>query len=205
MLTGWVPPVSKSSLRPYLSWLDLAVQHARALDADRSASATDLPNNASAEQQKSHSMLRRLWWCCILKDRLGALVTRRKLCIPPWDFPSGVSPLLVADLRDEIFRSSVYTARAKRLLERYLVLAVEFCVVLADIVALVFPFADAGKKPGTVDTARIEACRLALQEWRTRAATHFPESDTTTSALGEGKRHTASVIIHIKLLYIYYQ
>ncbi|KAK7706419.1 hypothetical protein SLS63_013982 [Diaporthe eres] len=207
LLTCWVPG-SKSAfqLKPNSTWLSLAIQHARSINADRCTTSTPTTSTAgttvSSQPQKLQNMLRRLWWSCIIRDRLGSLCTRRSINITRDRFGfDAVTPLGFADLEDEVHRSSVYNAATKRSLARLLTHYIQFCIVLTDVLTLVFPFENAQQSritPRPEDEAKIEECKLLLERWHERTSIYFPVFGGTMGnhSLNEDKAPHKSVILN---------
>lgn len=217
LLTCWVPG-SKAAfqLKPNSTWLSLAIQHARSINADRCTTSTPTASTTagttmSSQPQKLQNMLRRLWWSCIIRDRLGSLCTRRSINITRdrFDFDA-VTPLGFADLEDEVHRSSVYNAATKRSLARLLTHYIQFCIVLTDVLTLVFPFENAQQSritPKPEDEAKIEECKLLLERWHERTSIYFPVFGGAMGnhSLNEDKAPHKSVVLNTNNLYIYYQ
>lgn len=109
------------------------------------------------------------------------------------------------DLDDEIHRSVVYTPDAKRELIRILSQTLDLCVILTDILLLVFPL------DGAIDQRHELQMLLPREEEQIRnskkALVHWY---TSAVAAGEGgteinwNRHE-SVILYTHWMYTYYQ
>ncbi|CAK7225853.1 hypothetical protein SEUCBS140593_006044 [Sporothrix eucalyptigena] len=86
------------------------------------------------------NVLKRLWWSCLIRDRLLSLGVRRTLQIPRAQFDVDRHPLLnTADLADEIAYSRVYNLETKKYLVAVVVHIAELCVVLTDVLAMAYP------------------------------------------------------------------
>jgi hypothetical protein len=128
-----------------------------------------------------------------------------------FDFDTN-SPLGFADLSEEFEKSRVYNPGTKRCLAEILSQLVELCIVLTDILALVFPLDEMSghgreMKPG--ESALLRDCKVALRRWYKAATLRFPmfggEPIPRTSS-GSGKEfHHDSVILYTNLMYMYYQ
>lgn len=211
LLCCWTPSNRAAfQLKPSSTWLSMAIQHARTINADRCATSTPIPAGTATPQQKRQNTLRRLWWSCIIRDRLGSLCTRRGVAITRdrFDFEAA-TPLGYADLEDEVHRSSVYNPAAKRSLARLFTHYVHFCIVLTEVLALVFPLENAqqsrrGPRPET--EARMAECRMVLERWQERTSIHFPVFGGTLNNLDAAEKgQHKSVVLNTNLLYIYYQ
>jgi len=203
LLTTWVPPFN-TTLKPYSTWMSIAIQHARSIGADRVAEAPEESLAGTPDEIKTKKTLRRLWWCCILGDRIAPLATRRspQITCDNFDF-DGSKKFGLEDLEDEISRSSVYNVATKFILARVLGLFTDLCIVLTDVLTLTFPFQDAARSRrhwNPAEGAKIRECDAALKQWYRSAISQFPVgADSATQ-----KRHK-SVVLHVNLLYIYYQ
>lgn len=155
-------------------WLREAIQHVREAEAE-----TTTPT--------AENTLKRIWWCCIIRDRTMALCERRNVQI----LDDLASPLDYDDLSDENERSRVYTSDTKRSLHNIVILMTELCVLLTDILDLVYP-ADLpmSDEASLKNLARTEDCRKALRQWCSRAK-RVPSSNGT--------------IMYTNLLWMYYQ
>ncbi|KAJ9144221.1 Fungal specific transcription factor domain-containing protein [Pleurostoma richardsiae] len=203
LLTTWVPPFN-TTLKPYSTWMSIAIQHARSIGADRIAEAPEESLTGTPEEIKTKKTLRRLWWCCILGDRISPLATRRSLQITRDNFDFDASKGFGAeDLEDEISRSSVYNVATKRVLARVLGLLTDLCIILTDVLTLTFPFQDAApsrRQWNPAECAKIRECDAALNHWYRSAISQFPGPGANSEMQ---KRHK-SVVLHVSLLYIYY-
>ncbi|KXJ87877.1 hypothetical protein Micbo1qcDRAFT_151449 [Microdochium bolleyi] len=212
LLMSWVPPSNLAS-NPYRTWLGHALQHARSINADRSGSAGETPVTATASPgaKRHHRACRRLWWCCVIFDRISPLCTRfgHRITRETFDF-AGATPLGMQDLEGEIYRSSVYSPAAKRRLIGLFEVYLEFVLLLTDVLTLVFPFEDslrAKYRPRAEDGARIEACGAALKSWFARASARFPPFEGHPASAADSVKTQdmhRSEALHVNLMYIYY-
>lgn len=108
-------------------WLGTAIHLAKDVDAHRYHAKTSL----SPERQ---NLLKRLWWCCILRDRILPLGVRRPLQIQPQDFDFTSSPLTKGDFANEVDRSKVYDAATKDSLVELLITLCDLAVSLTDMI-----------------------------------------------------------------------
>ncbi|KAH6665007.1 cutinase transcription factor 1 beta [Halenospora varia] len=156
-----------------------------------------------AVTRKLQNTKKRLWWCCILRDRILPLGVRRPLYITTehFDFVNN-SPLTVGDLEDEIDHSKVYDPATKRSLVEVLAVLCQLAVVLTDIIMVVYPVSET---PLTTMNemallrmrSRIEQCKSDLAEWLSGASLRFP----TPAGLGDTSK---VVVLFTNLMYIYY-
>ncbi|KAJ0418668.1 fungal-specific transcription factor domain-containing protein [Aspergillus carlsbadensis] len=121
-----------SSKNPNINtyWLTVALHHARVIHAHR---YYELKHHEKA------NLLKRVWWACVCRDRLLSLGVRRPFQISADDFDFSQSALTISDLSDEIYRSLVYSAPAKRALLQLFNLQCELCVALTTGLILLSP------------------------------------------------------------------
>jgi hypothetical protein len=178
-------------------WLGMALQFAKDAGAHRyytSESLTPYKKN----------MMKRLWWCCILRDRIISLGVRRPLQIMSADFGSHQPPLSIEDLESEVGRSKVYDAPTKLSLIQLTVALCELAAILTEVIMLAYPLH--GSVDSTLSTEkkviqsldRLVPSRSALVGWFKKASMSFP----TTAGIGDMHE---SVLLYANLMYIYYQ
>jgi hypothetical protein len=88
----------------------------------------------AGKSRKERVMARRLWWCCILRDRSIALALRHQHLIDPEDHD--VSPLTLEDFEDEFHQSRVYGPFAKYLLARLCISMCRLGVIATKLVSI---------------------------------------------------------------------
>lgn len=208
LMMGWVPP-SNTTLNPYQKWLAIGIQHARSINADRYAESLESATALSPDQSMHHNALRRLWWCCVILDRLSPLCTRFRLHITHdrFDFKNSIS-LGMSDLEGEMYRSSIFTPATKRQHIALFTKFLEFIVILTDVLALVFPFEDSVMskwESQQSDHAVVERSDALLKDWYARASAQFPPHDESQTQRPGRRERDKSVILHTQLMYIYYQ
>ncbi|KAH8685115.1 hypothetical protein BGZ61DRAFT_454958 [Ilyonectria robusta] len=149
-------------------WLGIAIHHARDARAHQYCSAT--PNNPmSPEEAKRHNVLKRLWMCCIICDRVIPLTSRQSIKITKSNFDFEGSPILNCDdLSDEFYHSNIYDSTTKIHLAQVNVKLVELCVILTDVLALSSSIRDNpawGLSQRMAETNQASLCRIQLQRW----------------------------------------
>ncbi|TDZ46012.1 Cutinase transcription factor 1 beta [Colletotrichum trifolii] len=198
------PPTTPSLRRSNTAWLAIAIQNARTAEAHRYASR-------SAPDGRRNNLLKRLWWCCVVRDRIVGLGMRRGVQITRDHFDFDSNGLLgCADLAGEVERSRVYNPGTKRCLAEILAQLVELCVVLTDILILVFPLDDSpgwGREMRAEEQDSVRGCKVALQRWYKGATMRFPMfgggSVARVRSPGNEFQHD-SVILYTNLMYMYY-
>ena len=198
LLASWSFPGSNVSHKPGVPWLSIAIQHAKNADAHR---------YEDFGTSYDHAVLKRLWWCCIVRDRVFSLVTRRGIQIDSSQFDSHFRPPLgLFDLADEFHRSKVHDLSTKVQLAKIFHLLVELCIVLTDILQLAFPIEDKLRRFDSKieDSGSVHECRIALCKWERKASLRLPKFDMASSTTSDDHDHHDSVILYTTLLRMYY-
>lgn len=105
-------------------WLSKAISHAENVDA----------NYHYRERDPSHQLqLKRLWWSCILRDRMIALGVRRMIQIGPEKFDFDQAGLEEEDLAEECDKSDVYDSASKKSLSKIVVAQCELAVAMTPM------------------------------------------------------------------------
>lgn len=128
--------------------------------------------------------LRRLWWSCILRDRIIAVGARRPLQIacPLGDFLK--DPLQKEDFADEITASEVFDLSTKKVACNLTIVYGRLAVCLTNVVAIIYPQTGLWE-PSTFEN-EIQICRTldalsgakeALDLW---GRTYLPYLETTS-------------------------
>ncbi|KPM38667.1 hypothetical protein AK830_g7894 [Neonectria ditissima] len=190
-------------------WLGIATHYARDAGAHSYHSILTNESPATPELKKLSATLKRLWWCCIIRDRLMPLTSRKTIKITHANFNFTGNPILgVADLSDEFDKSSVYDPTTKRFLAEILAKLVELCVILTEVLTLTFPmYDDPSRAPSHLATeeSRIGDCRMALRRWYSTVLRIQSASDGDILKLAETSGSpSSSPMLFINLLEMYY-
>lgn len=180
-------------------WLSVAIHFARDAKAHQYYARSNLT-------YQERNIRKRLWWCCILRDRVISLGVRRPLQISPESFDVVQYPLVEDDFADEIGRSNVYGTTLKRSLIHLLLALFDLSSVLAEVIMVSYPLGQVGLDAATLsDTTayqyslrRVEACKSSLDHW----------FEATTAALPlpfEVEDCNKSLALYRNLMYLYYQ
>ncbi|KAF4420586.1 cutinase transcription factor 1 beta [Fusarium acutatum] len=204
LLMNWVPesPTTTSPV-PYRTWLSLGIHHAKLINAHRHAGICDV---GTTENEPRSRTLRRLWWCCIICDRLSSLACRFRLQITPdmLDMENCV-PLGFADLQSEIHRSSVFTPATKRQLISLFSKNLSLLMLLTEIIPVAYPFETRLESSPDFSVQEEEnigkSCDF-LEEWYDTAKAEFPPFHKPIAA--EESDSANSIAVHTNLMYIYY-
>lgn len=110
-------------------WLSKAIAYAETVGA----------NHYYREKDPSHQFqLKRLWWSCILRDRMIALGVRRMIQIGPEKFDFDQAGLEEEDLADECHRSDVYDSASKKSLNKIIVAQCELAVAMTPMMTTAY-------------------------------------------------------------------
>lgn len=187
------------------SWLTSAIENARLADAHQ-YSATSASGDTTQKR-----LLKRVWWCCIIRDRSLSLLMRRPILITKDDFDFTVNRLELCDFEDEFEASKVYNAATKKTLTRILIQTVDLFVALTDTLALVFS-RDCTQAMSPTRSAQVSRCvhqgKQRLHRWYTDTSKELPEhvfvTMETTSSLGEPETPHDSIPLYMNLMFMYY-
>ncbi|KAK9422985.1 putative Short chain dehydrogenase reductase [Seiridium unicorne] len=186
MLTYHVPDVSD---RTNTLWLGKAIHYARSAQADR---------YYMRDSESERSTLKRLWWCCVLRDTIMALGLRRPLQIRPGDFDFSQSGLSQRDFESEILGHSVYSPPAKKVLVQLVVSLCELAITLNGVLVVCFP---TDGMHNLLDSeqrlSNITDCLESLQRW-------YEKTFVTFQAQVRFSKVHDSLILFTNMAYIYY-
>ncbi|KAJ2973401.1 hypothetical protein NUW58_g8948 [Xylaria curta] len=211
LLTYWAPNWSLATKKPNTAWLGVAIQNAKSAEAHiYSAMPTISPLTEPMEHKKQNS-LKRLWWCCVFRDRLLSLGMRRSIQVSRAQFDVDTNHGFgFSDLSDEIGLSKVYNSETKKRLIEIFVQLGELCSVMTDLLTLVFPLDDVpgwGRHNGVEGAEKVRECKTALRRWYKAATLHFPVfgGNSMPSKMTADKHHQHdSVILYTNLMYMFY-
>ncbi|KAH7147160.1 hypothetical protein B0J13DRAFT_524861 [Dactylonectria estremocensis] len=194
------------------TWLTLAIHHAEIAEAPYYDSFQTSLATAGTGSRKLRSTLKRLWWCCIIGDAVHSLCSRRRILINRrrFDFASH-APLRFGDLEDEIEHSKVYCGRIKRQSIRVFEKFAELCVVLTNILRLVYPLDE--RRPGglCISATSTSTAKSSLRLWENSASTLFHAIMSSCREAPEISADSSSgescelVKLHLSLMEIYYR
>lgn len=147
--------------------------------------------------QSDRQARKRLWWCCILRDRILPLGVRRSIQITHSTFPfASSSPLKSSDLVSELSYSKVYDFETKIILNRILEKQIELAIILTDVLEVIYPVGQLDYNCLMKMPSKIGVVRRRLEEWMSKLHISFDAA--------ERERHK-SVTLFFGLTEIYYQ
>ncbi|KAF4765597.1 hypothetical protein HAV15_003587 [Penicillium sp. str.  len=197
-----------ASRKPNISWLSIAIENAKIAEAHLYASipATSIP-------PEQRNILKRVWWCCIIRDRSTGLLMKRPIQITKLHFDFASHYLCAADLAEEFERSRVYDSATKRGLADVLAQWMQLNITLTDILTLAFPLNEgqAVSHDKTLsNTSQLWECKSALERWYKSAVPRlplpFPAPNTHSSIRPEPDtdKYHSSLILYTNLMLMYY-
>ncbi|KAH7131713.1 fungal-specific transcription factor domain-containing protein [Dactylonectria estremocensis] len=209
LLTYWCPSLGFGGMTANSKWLSLAIHHAKMAKAEDYSKSTCGNGSTMIKQRKKQNVLKRLWWCCVIRDRIMPLCVRRSIQIGRGDFDFiHNTPLCDEDLSIEVENSRVYDANAKRSLISIMASMVELCITLTDVLDLVYPANDpsvSDAQPSSKRLMQIHEYKRVLEDWATRSTMSSP----TVFADQCNQQHDSSsdsdsTVLFANLLQIYY-
>ncbi|KAI1018060.1 hypothetical protein LB504_003816 [Fusarium proliferatum] len=110
-----------------LYWLSVAIHYAKSAGAHR---------HHENQDTREGRLLKRLWWCCILRDQILALALHQSPLVNRSALETSCPALSVADFTHEIRTSRVYEHVDKQIIVQIAIVLCEFSDVLGDILLL---------------------------------------------------------------------
>ncbi|KAJ0423365.1 fungal-specific transcription factor domain-containing protein [Aspergillus carlsbadensis] len=177
-------------------WLTTAIGLTQDLGADHPCLLLD-------RTPEEKNALKRLWWCCIIRDRILPLGVRRRLHISLDEFDMANMVLTESDFEDEIHNSHVYDPETKLSLVQLFLALCGLALPLTNIITTIYPSSKPvdvhllGPTKARQTLDRIQTCKHGLQTWFERTMMQFP---TPASIMSTSK----SLILYTNLMYLYY-
>ncbi|KIA75425.1 hypothetical protein HK57_00069 [Aspergillus ustus] len=169
-------------------WLRIAIREANLVRASHL-----IPERTVNEADRS--AFRRVWWCCLIRDRIISLGMRRPLQMVGEE--SGPYPpmLTMDDMNDEIFSSVIYSYETKAALFELLTSLCHFATAVTELATIAYTRSRVDSDPAS-DLDRLEDAKSALLLW---------ELDWLTYMEGKNASLHPSIPLFSSLLAIYYQ
>ncbi|KAL7809634.1 N-terminal binuclear Zn cluster-containing protein [Trichoderma aethiopicum] len=184
-------PTTSDTTNTY--WMVNAIHYARCARADQYHTLSD------DNPRKPH--LKRLWWGCILRDRILSLSLRRPLNIGCDEFDFSLPGLSLADFADEIEVSTVYDRPTKQILAHMMAAFCELIIPLNKALTILHPAAGPKTVASEADIQKdTDACVETLQlldVWYQKTRERF---EISTPSIGVHK----SLTMFTKMTFIYY-
>jgi hypothetical protein len=174
-------------------WLSISIQAAHKLGASDWKKPDD-------QEYPAFLNLKRLWWCCLIRDRIIAMSFYRPIQITQHNPRLELRFLSVKELEADILSSKVYTYHEKRTLLDIFVLLCNFCCVITNSLLLIS--SAYGRNDAVQETTSILErslpCKRSLKLWHNTVITWLNNLDPNT-------RSSDLVILYANLLEMYYQ
>lgn len=175
-------------------WLSIAIQSAR-------ANRAHLYNKDKSLTRYKRQMKKRLWWCCVLRDRILPLGVRRSLQITHSQLNSAGQELTEEDLEEDIGSSEVYDIETQHLLAKILVAQCKLAIEMTDVITMLYPV-DGANLAITACEADFNRVSVETERCKTKLIDWYETVDPWVSTACD-KSHP-SVKLYASLLYIYY-
>ncbi|KAF3072961.1 hypothetical protein CFAM422_005016 [Trichoderma lentiforme] len=194
LFTFWPAGLRPGPAKSNSTWVSIAIRHAKSLRAHHLTSNAGRIKQSAIPPQTRIS-LRRLWWCCYIRDRILALGLRRTLRIQE-KYP----PLVLEDFENEIHRSRVYKVESKRRFFDIFIQISKLCVAVTDLLRICSTSEDGLESETSIaDHHKAMAdCTAQLDEWYDEAKRQFPD-DTDEPGI-----QPHFLIIQTNLMFTYY-
>ena len=192
LLTLWVS--NQDECPDNSTWLSIAIQNARKLGA----------HHAQEPWGTSHhtfTQLKRLWWVCLIRDRVIALGYRRPLQIADNNWNADCRLLFSEEVQNEMCQSRVYSPKTRNILFRVFVSIFEFSCTLTNILNMVFPPLGDLLSPGTKASASLQQAEIferSLCDW-------YNKSRRMLTNLDPNIEQNDSILLFHHLLKMYLQ
>jgi hypothetical protein len=203
LLSFWTPPGDLRGRKPNTSWLAIAIHEARAEDAHIYHYGYDCKYG-----KKPPTLWKRIWWCCIIRDRILSLGVRRSPQITSDDFDfDSCEPLAVSDFKGEIENSSTYTMETRTLLAHMLLRIAKLCAILTRLQSLPSWL----EAPRDKDADQLISCmghvrrvKASLRKWSEETDAEFSSCLQNGKLAGSADTQSKAVAVHLHTMYMYY-
>lgn len=180
-----------SPVQPNAIWHQIAIQHARAAHAHLAWEPPVSVVTADSRPEQVYRMLRRLWWCCVVRDRVLSVGLRRSPLIV-----NSQPVLSISDFDGDIGQSEVIDSKTQRSMVLIFMRVMHLCNILPKLLHS-GPSYDHTELQDQNESTLME-CRVSLRDWFVQTKT---EIDTANCS--SGLRHH-STIVHTNHMYIFY-
>ncbi|KAF4465840.1 N-terminal binuclear Zn cluster-containing DNA binding domain-containing [Fusarium albosuccineum] len=194
LLAFWPGTFGSGHPNPNSVWLTRAIQHAKCLGANKAWSG--LEESRKPPDAPDITSLKRLWWCCIIRDRSLSLGLRRYIQIP-----GRYPPLEDEDFKSELDGSLVYTPDTKAQLFKIFQRLMVFSNIVTDLLQLTSRSRGILYDPKTTcsdDRTILAQCREDLSAWFSTTGEEF------LGMSRPGQLRHQSIIVYTNLAYIHY-
>ncbi|KAL1889648.1 hypothetical protein Sste5346_008767 [Sporothrix stenoceras] len=187
-------------------WMSTAIHFARNANAHRYYDL-DEPKNAfklgitkpSLTIQR-RTYLKRLWWCCVLRDKVMSLGMRRPMLIGPADFDVVRPGLNEHDCSDEIPGSSVYSPATKRVISQVFCALCELAGILTGVLDVCYPASGTRPRSDRPPAMVAQDYVAKLDAWYETSASQFQNS---LSRIGNNVEDQLVLVTNAAYIYYY--
>ncbi|CVL06384.1 uncharacterized protein FMAN_03716 [Fusarium mangiferae] len=208
LLTHWSSSLNSSEKQPNSIWLSRAISHAKALGADKCADVSKAVGQASIQQRLHDNRLRRIWWCCIIRDRIISLCLHRHLQISRDHLDNHATTTISYDtLSGEKYRSHVYHVDTESSLITLMLTMTDLCLCISDILTVVHPAKDftvSNARDSTRRMLQIYECKKGLENWCAKAVASSSIMAITQHGGHRVDMTESSVLMFANMIWIYY-
>lgn len=141
------------------------------------------------------SLMKRLWWSMVLRDRVLSIGLRRRPQITSVEFNMGANWLTEEDFAEEIVSSRVYDPQVKILLFQVLQEQCKLAVLLTDMVASVF--SSQGVSSPSLSLAEFQAVLAAIR----RIKRYLTKWEDVSIVLPSTSHETVTFFTHLTWMY----
>ncbi|KAL4736103.1 fungal-specific transcription factor domain-containing protein [Aspergillus similis] len=156
-------------------WLRIAITEARVIPARHRECECPV-------DEAERSEFRRIWWCCLIRDRTISLGMRRPLQITAAECNPYPQMLTTEDMNDEMFGSLVYSYEIKAVLFVLLNSLCHLVTAVAELVTIAFSqaqHADSGREDLCTDLEKLELAKSALLLWELDWMAYIEEKNSS--------------------------
>ncbi|KAJ0415088.1 fungal-specific transcription factor domain-containing protein [Aspergillus carlsbadensis] len=178
-------------------WLSIAVQHARTLGVHHHS-----PVSQGTALPLDWLEVKRLWWVCLVRDRIIALAHRRPLQIVVDNWDAELELLSSREVSEAMCRSEVHSTPVRQGLFAAFVSVLRLCIPLTRILALGAALESANGNSFMeldldLDIGQADTCAKSLRQWRDETKARFEMCYRAGTPVD-------SIAMHDHLLQIYY-
>lgn len=174
-------------------WLTNAIHHVHATQAYQG-------HHQNCSQFPDTAALKRVWWACIVRDRIMLLGLHRPVLITHSSFYIEANLLAVEDLTGDPVGPAVHGQRLRHVIHILTTSLCELCALLTDILSLVYP-------SGTTPRVAVDRCvqsRYSIQCSRQVLAKWHCDLTYRLSQIPRHLRLDYFTILYWNILQIYY-
>lgn len=186
---------TNSHPRTNTHWLNVAIHNAKASRAHL--------YNKDENVGRMHQVKKRLWWCCILRDRVLPLGVRRPIQITHDHFDFNNHAFTDEDMEDEMYWSRVHSPQIKKVLAKVIAAQCDLAILLTDVLTLLYPL-DGSLPTSPESTLEWNKVQAKICEHTTELMKWNEKFSMWKSALPSSLGSHDLVEFHVSLIELYY-